>query len=314
MRALIATGGPDLIELRDVPEPVLEHDSILVEVVAVSINRGELHRLRDAEEGWRPGWDFAGTVIEDPSGGFAANTRVYGMKLEGAWAERVVAPSGFLAEIPTGLEYEQAAALPVAGLTALRILRLADQLERRSILIAGAAGGVGRFALQLARLAGAEVHARARTPARTRGLTELGAHRVWTDDEHLNRDFDVILDNVGGASLEAALEWVSPNGLVISYGNSAHQDTTLRVSDFYPRQATLKGYHLLHDVTDNAPASDLAHLADLAARGDLRIEDYRVGNWQRAGDVLAQLAERATTGKAVMRVADTKTTVPPGRR
>ncbi|MEC3980523.1 quinone oxidoreductase family protein [Amycolatopsis sp. H20-H5] len=194
--ALVCTGKADNVELRQVSPPVPEPGELLVAVRAVSVNRGELHRLADpANAGWRPGWDFAGEVLAaantSPGAGWLTpGTRVFGMCANGSWAERIAVPSSQLARVPNGLSWARAAALPVAGLTALRTLRLASPpgvtgwvtapaglggLIGCRVLVVGAAGGVGRFAVRLAALAGAEVTAVAR---RAGGLRELGADHV----------------------------------------------------------------------------------------------------------------------------------------
>lgn len=103
MRALVATGSDgidDLLEFRDVDEPVPGPGGVLVDVLAVSVNRGELHRLRTASAGWRPGWDFAGTVAAGD--GFPVGVPVCGFASGGSWAERVCVRSDQLARVQIG--------------------------------------------------------------------------------------------------------------------------------------------------------------------------------------------------------------------
>ncbi|GAA4306984.1 hypothetical protein GCM10023178_15180 [Actinomadura luteofluorescens] len=105
MRALSATGDDGLVELVRVPEPSVAAGEVLVDVQAVSVNRGELHRLTSATAGWRPGWDFAGVVADQESGTARAaghllpGTRVFGIADGGSWAERVAVPAARLAVI-----------------------------------------------------------------------------------------------------------------------------------------------------------------------------------------------------------------------
>lgn len=124
MRALVAdSSAPGRIALRDVTEPLPASGEVLVEVRAFSVNRGELRMLGTAADGWRPGWDFAGVLRSDVVGGPRDGARVVGIRQGEAWAQRVTVPQTWIAELPDGVSFAQAAALPTAGLTALRILR-----------------------------------------------------------------------------------------------------------------------------------------------------------------------------------------------
>lgn len=300
MRAAVADASTDLVRIADVAAPAPTRGEVLVAVSATSVNRGELHRLRDAAAGWRPGWDFAGTVVSGTA--FQPGQRVLGIAAAGgAWAQRVALPADHLAAIPDGLDDEHAAALPVAAVTARRVLCLADRLAGRRVLVTGAAGGVGRFAVQLAAAAGAEVTAVVRDRARATGLAALGAGRVVTATD-LDGRFDIVLESAGGQSLERALEVVDARGLVVAFGNSTGEPVTVPLARFYPKQALLRGYHLLNDLRDTPPAADLAALADLAARGLLRLDVDIVHDLAALPDVLRALAERRVAGKAVLRV------------
>jgi NADPH:quinone reductase len=216
----------------------------LVDVRAVSVNRGELHRLIEAEPGWRPGWDFSGVIARAAKAGAGPDigTSVFGIAPGQSWAEHVTVPVKQLAPIPPGITFEQAVSLPTAALTALRMLGIAGDLRDRSVLVTGAAGGVGRFAVQLARSAGANVTAVARSTQRAQGLDLLGAHSVSVRMEGLSPGFDLILESAGGDSLGQALHLVAPRGMVLSFGNSSRTETQYSISDFYPKQAILRGY------------------------------------------------------------------------
>jgi len=233
MRALVAdSSAPGSIALRDVPEPVSAPGEVLVEVRAFSINRGELRMLENAAVGWRPGWDFAGILKSDVEHGPRAGARVVGIRQGGAWAERVAVSQAWMAELPEGVSFAQAAALPTAGLTALRILRLGPAILGRRVLVTGASGGVGRFAIQLARLGGAEVTALVSgSSARAAGLHELGADEVVSDIAQLRGRFD--LKSVGGDTLGRLVTMVDPQGTLVMFGNSSNELTTFNVRDIY---------------------------------------------------------------------------------
>ncbi len=183
MRALVADNSASgRVVLRDVPEPVPAPGEAVVQVRAFSINRGELRMLRTAADGFRPGWDFAGVVEVEVEGGPPYGARVVGIRQGGAWAERVTVSPTWLAALPGDVSFAQAAALPAAGLAALRMLRLGPAILGRRVLVTGASGGVGRFAIQLAHLGGADVTALVSSgSARAVGLRELGAGEVVSD-------------------------------------------------------------------------------------------------------------------------------------
>ncbi|MGI5321031.1 zinc-binding dehydrogenase [Actinomadura nitritigenes] len=313
MRALSATGDDGLVELVRVPEPSAGAGEALVDVRAVSVNRGELHRLAAAAAGWRPGWDFAGVVADQGASGTAPaagrpvpGTRVFGIADGGSWAERVAVPAARLAVVPDGLTVERAAALPTAGLTALRVLRIPGDLAGARVLVTGAAGGVGRFAVQLARRFKAEVTAVVGRPERGEGLAALGAAEVVVGVEGLEAGFDLVLEAGGGGSLREALRLVAPHGTVVSFGNSSRTSTSFSVSDFYPKEASLRGFYILNDLDDPRTADDLAYLARLAATGELAVDIAAVNDWRDARATLHQLRDRRLAGKAVLLVTKEK--------
>jgi NADPH:quinone reductase-like Zn-dependent oxidoreductase len=321
MRALVATGDAGLVELVRVPAPSPRPEEMLVDVRAFSVNRGELHRLMQAAPGWRPGWDFTGVVASDASshverdatsrgsvtgaggrGSPAPGTRVFGMVAGGSWAERVAVPRVQLAVVPDEVGWAQAAALPTAALTALRMLRLAGDLSGADVLVTGAAGGVGRFAVQLARRSGARVTAVVGRPDRRQGLAALGADQVVVGTGRLEPCFDLVLESAGGDSLREALRLVAPRGTVVCFGNSSRDTVTLDVRDFYPREPTLRGFYVLNELAAAQTKDDLAFLAGLVAKGELTVDIAATADWRKAGTVLHDLRGRRLVGKAVLRV------------
>ena len=142
---------PGKLIIRDVAMPQPLPSEALVGVSAISLNRGETRRSTQAEDGWRPGWDLAGVVEQAASDGSGPHTgsRVVGFLPAGAWARYVAVPTHGLASLPDTVTFAQAATLPVAGLTALYALAKRGQLLHRRVLITGATGGVGDFAVQL---------------------------------------------------------------------------------------------------------------------------------------------------------------------
>lgn len=238
------------------------------------------------------------------SAGFRPGDRVFGIAAQGgAWAEQVVVPGDAVVLLPAQLTWEVAAALPVAGLTAYRTLRLAGDLSGQRVLVVGAAGGVGRFAVQLAALEGAEVTAVVGSAQRSAGLLGLGARHVGVGLDDLLGHYDVVLESAGGRSLEKALHLVADGGLVVTFGNSSQAPAQLPVNEFYAKQARLRGYHLLADLGERPPTDDLSHLAELVVAGRLHVDLAMVTAIDRIAAALHELSERQLSGKAVLTVS-----------
>jgi NADPH2:quinone reductase len=307
VRALVTTAEPPHVQLAEVNDPRPWPDQALVDVHAFSLNRGECRRLPARPPGTVPGWDAAGVVArraEDGSGP-VQGTRVVGLVDQGAWAERVAVPTSVLAELPDEVSFAAASALPVAGLTAYRLLQMTPVLGR-SVLVTGAAGGVGRLAVQLASRAGARVTAVARDSDRARGLEELGADEVISELTPEGEELDVILESVGGASLGAALQRVAPDGWVISFGDSSQEEVRFKASSFYGSTgARLYGFLIFRELRRNESGSrDLRYLAELVAAGELDPQVSLEASWEDAGRAIETLLQRRVAGKAVLHVRE----------
>lgn len=304
MKALVNTpkaAAP--VELREVAEPTPGPQEALIAVHAFSLNRGELTLMRIRPEGWQPGQDISGIVLKAAADGSGPKegTRVVGILDWHGWAERAAVSTHRLAALPDNVSFAQAAALPVAGLTALRTLRHGAPLLGKRVLITGAAGGVGNLAVQLAAASGAEVTAIARG-ARGEPLKGLGAQTVIDDIAKAQGKFALILESAGGASLKAALGLLEPKATVVVFGNSSGEETTLSFRDFgAANNSRIQSFHSFASGPEEAFAPDLALLAGLIGNGKLKpeIEEH---SWRDFAGVAKALGERRVRGKAIFRV------------
>ena len=303
MRALVVDGSaPGRIAIREVPEPAVGRDEVVVDVRAFSLNRGEVRMLGIAPDGWRPGWDFAGVLRSDVEDGPRAGARVVGIRQGETWAERVAVPRDWIAEIPDGVTFTQAAALATAGVTASRILRLGPAILGRRVLVTGASGGVGRFAIQLAHLGGAEVTALVSgRSTRAAGLTELGADEVVSDIGALRGRFDLILESVGGETLGRLMAMIDPRGTLVMFGNSSDEPTTFDVRDLYnDAMVRLQGFELFYG--GEPFGRDLGYLARLVAEGRLDPQLGGERRWDQMAEAIELVRSRDVAGKVALTI------------
>lgn len=287
----------------EVPDPHIGPDTMLVKVVAAGINpvdykvrEGYLAGLIDTIFPAVPGWDVAGVVVrpglDTPE--FAAGDEVL------AYARADVVHSGTLAELvavpvrtatrkPATVSFEDAAALPLTGLTALQSIRRSGLREGDTVLVHAAAGGVGAFATQLAVLAGARVVGTA-GPANHEFLRSLGAEPVAYGEGLVAAaravapdGFDVVLDYVGGAALDVTPDLLRPGGSVVSIADG--------------RAASEFGGQYVWVRPDR---DDLAELAGLVADGRLRVHVSAVYDLEHAVDAYRALESGHTRGKIVV--------------
>ncbi|MEU4927858.1 zinc-binding dehydrogenase [Streptomyces yokosukanensis] len=303
MKAFVPTGDPaEPVVLADVAEPAPRPNEALVKVEAFSVNRGETFRLEKPVPGERPGKDIAGLVVQSAADGSGPSgiTRVVGHPMSGGWAEYVAVPTSALAELPDSVSVLQGAALPLAGLTALRLLRAAGPVLGRRVLLTGASGGVGHFVTELAAAAGAQVTAVTRDAERGARLAELGAAEIVHDVVDARGPFDIVLESTGGQALPLALARLAGRGTLIWFGQASRTPATLDFFDFFagPESAVIRHFHYLD--ADTRLDDDLAALVRLTAEGRLHPEIGRVTDWADTATALTDLRERRIRGKAVL--------------
>ena len=284
------------VRLVDIPSPVPTDGQVLVDVHYTSLNLGDLN---DARSGRVPagavlGSDVSGVVAESGADGPPAGSPVVGLTA-GAFASRVLVPASSLAVVPEGVDLAHAAALPVAGLAALQSLRAAGVASGSRVLVTGASGGVGRFAVLLAKLAGATVIASVGSAARGEGLA---ADEVVVGLAGLTEPVDIVVDNVGGPQLVEAWGLLAPGGSVQSIGWSSGEPAV------FPPYATVgPAKSLTSFLIDTTTAgTDLAELVGHLASGRLKVDIGWQGDLSDYAEAAAALRGRKITGKAILQL------------
>lgn len=238
MKAIVATryGPPEVLQPAEVEKPTPTDDQVLVRVRAVSLNPAEWHMRQGMllarlfsrsllrPKNPIPGADFAGQVeaVGRHITQFRPGDEIFGRRGAGGLAEYVCVGEKFSAPKPATLTFEQAAAIPVAGCTALQSLRDAGRVQPgQKVLVNGASGGVGTFTIQIARVLGAEVTGVCST-RNVELVRSLGADHVidYTREDfaRAGQQYDLIIDNVGNRSVLDCARVLRPNGICVGIG------------------------------------------------------------------------------------------------
>ena len=309
LAVVVDPSNPGKLAISPVDAPVPSRGEALVRVAALSLNRGEVRRALSAEPGWRPGWDFAGTVEQSAADGTGpkAGARVVGLLSSGAWAELVTVGADRVAELPAEVTFAQASTLPIAGLTALHVVGLGGSLLGRRALVTGASGGVGHFAVQLVKLSGGTAVALVRQEPHAEFVRGAGADLVLigedASDAAPHGPFDLIADSVGGRTLATALESISVGGLCVNFGSSQPGLPAIDMHRFFlTGGARIYGFALSHELRKDRASRGLARLGALVAAGKVRPHIAVEDDWTKIGEVAQFLIDRRFVGKAVLRI------------
>ena len=281
----------------------------LVAVKAFSLNRGDIRRAEAGEDGMPFGWDFSGIVAEPaPDGsGPSKGTRVVGVSLRReAFAELVSVPSDDVAGIPDNVSFIDAAALPVAAITALYCLERCKRLLGSNVLITGASGGGGIFACQLATMMGANVFGQIRRPEHEALVASTGATPVVSPDgDVLSKygPFQGIIDAIGGSLLENIFPLLSENCIAILYEFTDSQSAEVSIpSLIFTGAGRIEGLYLFQESKFESCAKGLARLSHLVGAGRLDCHVNVTEDWSKVGSVAEDLSERRFPGKAVLTI------------
>jgi NADPH2:quinone reductase len=282
MQALLSTPGiPAGVRFGQVAEPVPRAADAVIEVEWFTLLARTLDHAAALPAGSIPGFDAVGVVrraAEDGTGP-VPGTRVATLMTGNAWAQMRAVPTSELAIVPHRVDSGQAATLLVPGVSALRAIRRLGALTGRRVLVTGAAGAVGHFAIQLGRLAGAHLIAAVRHPASRDGLLALGADEVVTGLDQVSAPVHGVIDSVGGPLLAQAFDLLADGGLIQQVGASSGQPTTFTPYQMVGRRRAIEGFW-----AGDQFGRDLAYLLDLLAQGKLDPLDDERAEW---GDIEA---------------------------
>jgi NADPH:quinone reductase-like Zn-dependent oxidoreductase len=295
------------LTLTEVADPEPTPGQALVQVQAISINYGELaYGLPNAADGSVLGYDAAGVVVQAASDGSgpAAGTPVVTFGVAGGWAELRAVDTERIGIVPAGADLGVLSAVPVAGGTALRALHRLGPILGRRVLVTGATGGVGRFAVQLATMGGAHPIATASAPEQDAGLLALGARQVVRDPMELRVPVSGVIDMVGGSFMASSFAVLDSGGTLVSVGHSAQTIASFDYLTMFAGPDAAGRYDrtvtTLHLPAERGLDTDLTWLAELVASGRLDPQITWRGNWRKLGEAASALLARQLHGKAVL--------------
>lgn len=312
MKAFIKSkyGGPEVLQLMEVDLPMVKENHLLVKVVANSANPADWHLLRGKPFFARfaaglfkpkekiPGADFAGIVVETGSKvtNFKVGDKVFGETLlGGAFAEYVSVPASVCGKVPSNISLVQMASLPVAGLAALQALVTHGKISAgETVLINGSSGGVGHFAVQIAKAYGGYVTAIC-SGRNTDFVRSLGADKVIAyDRENIhqhNGNYDLIIDANGNLTY-ADYKRMGKRGVMVGFTTIGHMMSTLIKKLF--------GRFPIIQFTAEANAKDLQTLSTLVAEGKIRPVIDKLFPYNEIPEAISYIEAMRTRGKVVM--------------
>jgi NADPH2:quinone reductase len=319
MRAALinAMTGPTAVEVQEVPEPKAGSGQVLVDVHYAGVvfadvlnTRGE-YQMRP-EVPFIPGWDVAGTVRQDAAG-FRAGDRVAAMPLIGGFAETVAVDAASVFPLPDQVSLSTAAALPLNYLTMHFALHHRAHLRvGETVLVHGAAGGLGMAACQLAAAYGARVVAVVSTTAKSEIARSAGAHDVAFVDGFRNtvrritdnRGVDVIVDPVGGDRFIDSLRCLTTEGRLLVMGFAGRSIPSVKVNRLLLTNTAVMGAasEEYWQINPDYPRQQWSELLPMITSGAVRPSIGHVLPLSRATEALLLLDERRTSGRVLIQL------------
>ncbi|HTC61047.1 MAG TPA: NADP-dependent oxidoreductase [Solirubrobacteraceae bacterium] len=292
------TGGPDVLRYEESERPTPGEGEVLIEVRAASVNPIDWKIRRGLRETQLPavlGNDVSGVVELSRMDGFAAGDEVLGVASSGGYAEFATVPATLIARKPAGVSHEQAAALPVSGLTAWQALFDSGGLQAgQTALVAGGAGGVGHLAVQFAKHAGARVIATGSSRNRDFVLG-LGADEYIDyssqDVGEAASDVDVAFDTVGGETTESLVPTLREGGVLVTIANAP------------PEQLAAARGARAELLVMSSSSEQLEKIAGLVADGAVRVEIARTFPLSEVRQAHELSEAGHTRGKIVLEVS-----------
>ncbi len=302
-------GGPEVLEVVELPDPVPGDGEVVVEVARAGMNFADTHQrqnqyLAKAELPLTPGGEIAGVT---PDG-----RRVAAMLEHGGYAEKVVVPEAALVPVPEGVSDDQAAAILLQGLTAWALLRISARVEKgESVVVEAAAGGTGTLAVQLAKSMGARVIGLASTAEKRELVERLGADlTVDSRSDEIGaellkanggREVDVVLQMSGGEQFDRQLDVLAPFGRMVSFGIASREPNVIKTQQLMRTSRSVVGFWIVHLLRrPDLLKRGISELLGAVASGELEVVIGGIFPMSDVAQTHIELQERRTHGKLLL--------------
>ena len=302
-------GGPEVMELVEVPDPEPEDGQVVVEVARAGVNFADTHATRDDYLAKQtlpliPGGEISGRLDD--------GRRVAALLASGGYAQRVAVPEPWLVPVPDAVDDDQAASLLLQGITAHALVNRCARLEPgETIVVQAAAGGTGTLAVQLAKRAGGRVIGLASTEEKRALATRLRADATVdsrADDLEAaileandGRQVDAVLEMTGGEAFEASLRTLAPFGRLVTFGIASREQNEVATGHLMRNSRAVIGFWMVHLIPHREEvAAILADLFSAVQAGDLEVIVGGVYPLSEARRAHEEIAARRTSGKLLL--------------
>ncbi|WLR57140.1 NADPH:quinone oxidoreductase family protein [Mesobacillus subterraneus] len=314
-------GGPEVLQLVEMERPVPKGHQVLIEIHAIGVNYADTARREGqyvvpTKLPFIPGAEIAGVVVETGESvtNVQAGDRIVTLIESGGYAEFALADSRGLIPLQDSMEFEQAVALPLQGLSAYHILKTMGRLEKgETVLVHAAAGGVGTLAIQLAKLSGAsKVIATASTDDKLALAADMGADVLinytkqgWEEkvlEATGGKGVDVALEMAGGEIFNKTLKCLATFGRLVIYGVASGEQSRFYPSSLMVRNQSVIGFFLPQIMRNPALIqSSMTEMLEYLSKGQLKLTIGGVYSLNQAAEVHRLLQSRQTKGKLILK-------------